>query len=155
MSPLFKRSINEQIAGKTGDGQKSRKRTRESQNIDRTNKGCQHSEDEAAAALANKVDKTANDPNPMVEIIADVADFVGGIIPTNQDDFLGAFALRVRNQSGVVSISEAVPPGADIAREQADNQADDVSDIADWPHHSRHAQKQPRHQNQHIRATDE
>jgi hypothetical protein len=42
------------------------------------------------------VDSELKDPNPWVKIAVGVAEFVGGIIPTNQDDFLGAFALRVK-----------------------------------------------------------
>ena len=64
---------------------------------------------QAAAGLAQKVDSELKDPDPWVKIAAGVAEFVAGIVPTNQDDFLGAFALRVKNDNGNVVVTEAMP----------------------------------------------
>lgn len=68
---------------------------------------------QAAAGLAQKVSVALATPDPeaalVINIAADVASFIGGLIPKNQDDFLGAFSFIIRNQNGRIVLTEAAP----------------------------------------------
>lgn len=66
----------------------------------------------AAAALAAKVAD-----NPQVTAIADVVQFLGGLIPSNEDDTLGSFGLSISNLNG--RVTAAVQPGSYVSVDQA------------------------------------
>jgi len=58
----------------------------------------------AAAGVAGKIGSAI----PLVTIAAQIVGWLGGFIPKNQDDALGAFALRLTNADGRVTGQEVV-----------------------------------------------